>query len=331
MKKSVLKVYESKETIMKLGNHAVDVKPRALPVTIIADKDLEAVTFEANRVFYYHEHPVCVVNDNAKIFRLSHAGIYATDKATGEVKEGEWPKTCTQTLLMYRDLLCGDGYTEIEPIEGRPARDWRAHMEQYQKEKEMRKAGIIPPRKSRAKKAKINEAMLELLEREYGLKREDILAKMNQPAAPTAEPTPNLPMCLPVYTMTAEQVHAYFTQKPVVYTPEYLASYKEYILSVFSFEMPYFTKGEHADADWWEKEYKDEIKQEVEKLYKENEETEPVVIDAEYIEKLQAEAREIGKKNPSKKTKKAPAKKTTAKKTTAKKTTKKATKKEAVA
>ncbi len=325
MKKSVLKVYESKETIMKLGNHAVDVKPRALPVTIIADKDLEAVTFEANRVFYYHEHPVCVVNDNAKIFRLSHAGIYATDKATGEVKEGEWPKTCTQTLLMYRDLLCGDGYTEIEPIEGRPARDWRAHMEQYQKEKEMRKAGIIPPRKTRAKKAKINEAMLELLEKEFGLSREQVLAKMAEKTEPAAPTTPNLPMCLPVYTMTADMVHAYFTRVfieriPYATVVKGTLDDKGTVQAIFRWEFEYLKHHDHADADWWEK-----------NLPTEQEGTEPVVIDAEYIEKLQAEAREIGKKNPSKKTKKATAKKTTAKKTTAKKTTKKATKKEAVA
>lgn len=300
MKKSVLKVYESKESILRQGNHGVSIKPRPLPVRIIDDKTLESVAFPATRVFYYFDFPVCVVNDNERTFRLSHAGVYATDKATGETKEGEWPKTTTQTLMMYRDLCCGDGYTEIEPIEGRPARDWRTHMEQYQKEKEMRKAGIIPPRKTRAKKAKINEAMLELLEKEFGLSREQVLAKMAEKTESAAPATPNLPMCLPAYTMTADMVHAYFTQKPVVSAPEYLASYKEYILSVFSFEMPYFTKAEHADADWWESELA--------------------------TKELQDEAKEIGKKNPSKKTKKA-----TAKKTTAKKTTKKKAKKEAVA
>jgi len=327
MKKSVLKVYESKESILRQGNHGVSIKPRPLPVRIIDDKTLESVEFTATRVFYFFDYPICVVNDNERTFRLSHAGIYATDKKTGETKEGEWPKTTTQTLMMYRDLCCGDGYTEIEPIEGRPARDWRTHMEQYQKEKEMRKAGIIPPRKTRAKKAKINEAMLELLEKEFGLSREQVLAKMAEKTEPAAPATPNLPMCLPTYAVNAEFIHDWFTRKPIP------ANY-----GCFAFEIKgeYYLEHEHADADWWEKEYKAEIKQEVEKLYKENEETEPVVIDADYIEKLQAEAKEIGKKNPSKKTKKTPAKKTTAKKTTAKKTTakkttKKATKKEAVA
>ena len=319
MKKSVLKVYESKESILKLGNHGVSIKPRPLPVRIIDDKTLESVEFTATRVFYYFQYPVCVVNDEQKTFRLSHAGIYATDKATGETKEGEWPKTTTQTLMMYRDLCHGDGYTEIEPIEGRAAIDWRAHMDEYNERKAMIKAGIIPPRKTRAKKAKVNEAMLELLEKEFGLSREQVLAKMAEKTEPAA---PNLPMCLPApatSTMTADMVHAYFTQKPVVYTPEYLASYKEYILSVFSFEMPYFTKGDHADADWWENEYKAEIKQEVDELYKKHDEQEQtVVIDADYIKKLQDEAKEIGKKNPSKKTKKTADKKTTAKKTTKK-------------
>lgn len=298
MKKSVLKVYESKESILRQGNHGVSIKPRPLPVRIIDDKTLESVEFTATRVFYFFDYPICVVNDEQKTFRLSHAGVYATDKATGEPKEGEWPKTTTQTLMMYRDLCCGDGYTELEPIEGRPARDWRTHMEQYQKEKEMRKAGIIPPRKSRAKKAKINEAMLELLEKEFGLSREQVLAKMAEKTEPAAPATPSLPMCLPVYTCTADMVHAYFAQKPIP------ANY-----GCFAFEIKgeYYLKHEHADADWWETEYKAEIKQEVEKLYKEQE-TEPV------------------------KTKKATAKKTTAKKTTAKKkTAKKATKKEAVA
>ncbi|BAL84666.1 hypothetical protein SELR_pSRC400150 (plasmid) [Selenomonas ruminantium subsp. lactilytica TAM6421] len=302
MKKSVLKVWESKETIMKLGNHAVTIKPRPLPVTIIADKDLEAETFEATRVFYFFEHPICVVNDNAKTFRLSHAGIYATDKATGEVKEGEWPKTTTQTLMMYRDLACGEGYTEIEPIEGRPARDWKTHMEQYQKEKEMRKAGIIPPRKTRTRKAKINEAMLDLLEKEFGLSREAILAKMAQKEQnePTA-PVPNLPMCLPVYTCTAEMVHDWF----VSYDKR-----SQYGVNI---------DGEHADEAWWLENLPTEDK---------TEEPEVVVIDADYIEKLQAEAKEIEKKNTSPKTKK----KTTTKKTTAKKsTTKKAATKKTTA
>lgn len=332
MKKSVLKVYESKETIMKLGNHAVDVKPRALPVTIIADKDLEAVTFEANRVFYYHEHPVCVVNDNAKTFRLSHAGIYAKVKKTGEVKEGEWPKTCTQTLLMYRDLLCGDGYTEIEPIEGRPARDWRKHMEEYEKQKAMRKAGIIPPRKSRAKKAKINEAMLELLEKEFGLSREQVLAKMAEKTEPAAPATPNLPMCLPVYTCTADMIHDWFSRKPIP---------ANHCCFAFEIKGEYYLEHEHADADWWESELAKSDKKEVS-------EPKGVIIDAEYINNLVKKDGELKKetvkkavkkslgakveKNAKKATaKKTTDKKTTAKKTTAKKTTKKATKKEAVA
>lgn len=328
MKKSVLKVYESKESILRHGNHGVSIKPRPLPVRIIDDKTLESVEFTATRVFYFFDYPICVVNDNEHTFRLSHAGIYATDKKTGETKEGEWPKTTTQTLMMYRDLCCGDGYTEIEPIEGRPARDWRTHMEQYQKEKEMRKAGIIPPRKSRAKKAKINEAMLELLEKEFGLSREQVLAKMAEKAEPAA---PNLPAIIPAEKLTVTNVD-YIGGRPVWVLLDIMRD---------ALSQPH----EHADADWWEKEYKDEIKKEVEKLYKEQE-TEPdvVVIDADYIEKLQEEAREIGKKNPSKKTKKATAKTTkkslgakvakNAKKVTAKTTTKKATtktKKEAVA
>ncbi len=295
MKKSVLKVWESKETIMKLGNHAVTIKPRPLPVTIIADKDLEAVTFESTRVFYFFEHPICVVNDNNKTFRLSHAGIYATDKATGEVKEGEWPKTTTQTLMMYRDLACGEGYTEIEPIEGRPAKDWRAHMEQYQKEKEMRKAGIIPPRKTRTRKAKVNEAMLELLEKEFGLSREQVLAKMAQ-NEPTA-PVPNLPMCLPVYQMTAEQVHEYFNREPIP------ANYECFLFEIVG---EYYITHEHADAAWWEAEYQAKIDKE--------------------LEEIGAIAKKAEKK-PAKKTAK---KKAEPKKATAKKTTKKAASKKTV-
>ena len=38
MKKSVLKVYESKESILRHGNHGVSIKPRPLPVRIIDDK-----------------------------------------------------------------------------------------------------------------------------------------------------------------------------------------------------------------------------------------------------------------------------------------------------
>lgn len=330
MKKAVLRAWESND-YLKAGNHAVAIKPRPLPTTIISDATLEAETFDATRVFYYHEHPVCVVNDNDKTFRLSHAGIYATDTATGEVKEGEWPKTCTQTLMMYRDLACGEGYTELHKIEGRPARDWKAHMEQYQKEKAMRKAGIIPPRKSRAKKAKVNEAMLELLEKEFGLSREQVLAKMAEKAEPAA---PNLPMCLPVYQMTAEQVHAYFTRRNIERIPyatvvKGTTDEKGTVQAIFRWEFEYLKHHDHAEAEWWEANIKDEPAEQ-------NDNENVVVIDADYIEKLQAEAREIGKKNPSKKTKKATTKKTTAKKattkkTTAKKTTKKVTKKEAVA
>ena len=301
MKKSVLKVYESKESILRHGNHGVSIKPRPLPVRIIDDKTLESVEFTATRVFYFFDYPICVVNDNEHTFRLSHAGIYATDKKTGETKEGEWPKTTTQTLMMYRDLCCGDGYTEIEPIEGRPARDWKTHMEQYQKEKEMRKAGIIPPRKTRTKKAKINEAMLELLEKEFGLSREQVLAKMAEKAEPAA---PNLPAIIPAEKLTVTNVD-YIGGRPVWVLLDIMRD----VLS-----QPH----EHADADWWESELA--------------------------TKELQDEAKEIGKKNPSKKTKKATAKTAkkslgakvakNAKKVTAKTTTKKATtktKKEAVA
>lgn len=245
MKKSVLKVYESKESILKLGNHGVSIKPRPLPVRIIDDKTLESVEFTATRVFYYFQYPVCVVNDEQKTFRLSHAGIYATDKATRETKEGEWPKTTTQTLMMYRDLCHGDGYTEIEPIEGRAAIDWRAHMDEYNERKAMIKAGIIPPRKTRAKKAKINEAMLELLEKEFGLSREQVLAKMAEKTEPAA---PNLPMCLPTYAVNAEFIHDWFTSYP---------NRSQYGVNI---------DGDHADAEWWEselaiKEMQDEAKE----------------------------------------------------------------------
>ena len=197
-------------------------------------------------------------------------------------------------------------------------------MEEYKERKAMMQAGIIPPRKPRTRKPKVNEAMLEMLEKEFGLSREAVLAKM-------APPAPALPISLPVpVTCTADMVHAYFTRVfieriPYATVVKGTLDDKGTVQAIFRWEFEYLKHHDHADADWWEK-----------NLPTEQEEAEPVVIAAEYIEKLQAEAREIGKKNPSKKTKKAPAKKTTAKKapakkTTAKKTTKKANKKEAVA
>lgn len=329
MKKSVLKAYECMMAgLSKFGNHDVKNLAEMREVDLVDDKTGETVYFPADRVFYFFGFPICAVNTSTRTFRLSHAGVYATDKETGEVKEGEWPKTTTQTLMMYRDLCVGDGYTEIEPIAGRAAIDWRAHMEQYQKEKEMRKAGIPIPRKSRTKKAKINEAMLEMLEKEFGLSREAVLAKMaeqNTPEAP-AMPSdmPTLPAVIP-----AEPV------KLTVTNVDYIGGRPVWVL-LDIMHNTLCVKGEHADLKWWEenlppvKEKAQTKKTESSDLKEEG----VTVIDADYIKKLQEEAKEKAKEKASKKQTKKTTKKTPAKKTTAKKTDKKTTakaKKEAVA
>lgn len=239
MKKSVLKAYECMMAgLSKFGNHDVKNLAEMREVDLVDDKTGETVYFPADRVFYFFGFPICAVNTSTRTFRLSHAGVYATDKETGEVKEGEWPKTTTQTLMMYRDLCVGDGYTEIEPIAGRAAIDWRAHMEQYQKEKEMRKAGIPIPRKSRTRKAKVNEAMLQMLEKEFGLSREAVLAKMaeqNKPEAPAM-----LPAIIPAepVKLTVTNVD-YITCRPL-----------GVLLDIMHDTL--CAKGEHADLKWWE-------------------------------------------------------------------------------
>ena len=294
MKKSVLAMWESHETILKCGNHGVKIHAEK-PVRIVSDKTLENEEFNATREFTFFGFPICVVNDNERTFRLSHAGVYATDKTTNEVKEGEWPKTTTQTLMMYRDLACGEGYTEIEPIEGRAAIDWRAHMEEYKERKAMMQAGIIPPRKPRTRKPKVNEAMLEMLEKEFGLSREAVLAKM-------APPAPALPISLPVpVTCTADMVHSWFLN---------YVEPSQYGVNVDS---------EHADENWWNENLPADEPTELQTVHS-------FVIDAEYIENLHKE-KDAKKTTKAKKT--TPKKKTTTKKTS-KKTAKKS-KKEVVA
>ena len=318
MKKGVLNAFNCHVAgLSTFGNHQVKNLSEMREVDLIDDKTGETVMFPADRVIYFFNNPICAANTTTKTFRLSHCGVYATDKETGEVMEGVWPKTTTQTLMMYRDLFCGEGYTEIEPIAGRPAKDWRAHMEQYQKEKEMRKAGIPIPRKSRTKKAKINEAMLEMLEKEFGLSREAVLAKMAEQAKAVPSDMPTLPAIIP-----AEPV------KLTVTNVDYIGGRPVWVLLDImrdALSQPH----DHADIGWWTLNLPADQKAQEEKT--ESSETKTTIIDADYIEKLQAEARKIGEENPSKKTKK----KTTAKKTPAKKTTKKTakknTKKEAVA
>lgn len=307
MKKSVVKMFESKESILKCGNHGCKVWPRPMDILICSDKTLESEHFTATREMRYFGSTICAINDENKTFRLSHAGVYKADDATGEPIEGEWPKTTTQTLMMYRDLCTTEGYTEIEPIEGRPGRDWRKHQEEYEARKAMIAAGIVPPRKVRRKKGKMTPELLAMLQKEYGLDPAEVMEKMQAMDVPAPAPTsPNLPMCLPVYQMTAEQVHEYFNRRNIERIP-YAIAIEGTVQAIFRWEFEYLKHHDHAEADWWEKNLP-------------TEEPKVTVIDAEYIEKLQEEKA----KKPAKK---ATAKKTTAKKTTAKKTTKKATKK----
>lgn len=317
MKKSVLNAYECKVMgLNTFGNHQVKNLGEARPVSLISDSTLEPVDMVGDRVFYFFNNPVAVGDSQRKVFRLSHAGVYANDKVTGEPIVGIWPKTTTQTLMMYRDLFCGEGYTEIEPIEGRGAIDWRAHMEEYNERKAMIKAGIVPPRKTRTKKAKLNQAMLDLLVGKFGLDPQEVLASMNEK---NAEPAPALPAIIP--DTSAEPV------KLTVTNVDYIGGRPLGVLLDIMHDT-LCVKGEHADLKWWEENLPSEkVEAQEEKTESSDLKEEGVtVVDADYIAKLQAEAEKEKAQKKTKATKKA-----TTKKTTKKSTAKKNTKKEAVA
>ena len=157
MKKGILSCIMSKESMMT-GNHSVTIFNTPHDVVLAEVKTGENVTFPAaSRVFGYFHNYVCAVDDVQKVFRLSYAGI----KEMGELI---YPKTTTQTLLCYRDYFCGEGYTELAPIDARPARDWKAHQAEYLEQKKLRAAGLIKPRK-RGRKANPNKVNLSDIEK----------------------------------------------------------------------------------------------------------------------------------------------------------------------
>ena len=357
MKKGVLNAFNCKIAgLSTFGNHQVKNLSEMREVDLIDDKTGETVMFPADRVIYFFNNPICAANTTTKTFRLSHCGVYAVDKETGEIMEGVWPKTTTQTLMMYRDLFCGEGYTEIDPIAGRPAKDWRAHMEQYQKEKAMRKAGIPIPRKTRTKKAKINEAMLEMLEKEFGLSREAVLAKMAEQAKATAIPSdmPTLPAIIPAEKLTVTNVD-YIESRPLwvlldimrdalmsqphehadeawwKYNLSVISMTKEQVHEWFAQEpIPTFfgpfpwedwTEHEHADADWWENNLPPvEVQEEKTESSEHKEVREPAMEDGAMVIDAEYIEKLLADEKKEKEEKKKTTKKTPAKKTPAKKT-----------
>lgn len=203
MKKSLITLFESKESVPQLGNHSLRIWRTPRETTMIRDDNGDFVRFECTREFRYFGSTICAVNDNSRTYMLSHCGVWAKN-ALGEDIVGKWPKTTTQTLLMYRDLFTGEGYQELYPIEGRAAIDWRSHMADYQARKAARKAAEAawkaehgeepmpkPARKPRAKKAKapkkadLMAAMMAAL-KANGIDYKEYL--------PSENATPNLPV-----------------------------------------------------------------------------------------------------------------------------------------
>ena len=205
MKKSVLKMCESAESIFDLGNHSLRVHRVPKQVAMLNDFTDKVEQFTCTREMRYFGSTICAVNDERKEFRLSHCGVHAAN--------GGWPKTTTQTLLMYRDYFCTDGYTEVCPIEGRPARDWRAHQEEFLKQKAQKQAALAAwraehgdepmPRKRRASSKRMSKkSLMKQALAERGVNYDDIMAEieaalgraMEAKQAEDAEQVENLPV-----------------------------------------------------------------------------------------------------------------------------------------
>lgn len=205
MKKSLITLFESKESVPQLGNHSLRIWRTPRETTMIRDDNGDFVRFECTREFRYFGSTICAVNDNSRTYMLSHCGVWAKN-ALGEDIVGKWPKTTTQTLLMYRDLFSGEGYQEQYPIEGRAAIDWRSHMNAYNERKAARKAAEAawraehgeepmpkPARKPRAKKAKapkkseLMAAMMAAL-KANGIDYKQYLPEQNLPVPAESEP-----------------------------------------------------------------------------------------------------------------------------------------------
>lgn len=168
MNKTMKEMLESKVSIFRRGNHGVHVWKEAHESHIVDDWTGAVVSFMATREFFYLGSVICVANDKNKTFRLSHAGVYAhvyehrdgVRIDTGVIKEGVFPKTTTQRLMSYRDYFVTAGYEEVEPIDGRPARNW---MEWDKAREEGRPMKAYQPRK-RAKQPKIKGISREMEE-----------------------------------------------------------------------------------------------------------------------------------------------------------------------
>lgn len=211
MKKSVLKMCESTESIFKLGNHSVIIHRTPKQIAMLNDFTDSIEQFVCTREMRFFGSTICAVNDERKEFRLSHCGVHAV--AADGTELPTWPKTTTQTLLMYRDYFCTSGYTEICPIEGRPARDWRAHQEEFLKKKAEKQAALAAwraehgeepmPRKRRASSKRMTKKdLMRKALAERGVELDDILAEieaalgraMAGQAEQKAEKAENLPV-----------------------------------------------------------------------------------------------------------------------------------------
>lgn len=187
MKKSVLKMCESTESIFKFGNHSVFIHRTPKQIAMLNDFTDSIEQFVCTREMRFFGSTICAVNDESKEFRLSHCGVHAV--ATDGTELPTWPKTTTQTLLMYRDYFCTAGYTEVCPIEGRPARDWRAHQEEFLKKKAEKQAALAAwraehgeepmPRKRRASSKRMTKKdLMRKALAERGVELDDILAEI---------------------------------------------------------------------------------------------------------------------------------------------------------
>lgn len=89
--------YVGEKGSKRVGNHMVELWLN-LPYTIYLDDTTDKWKRVNNptRIFRYHDNTICIVNDNAKKFWLSHAGWFTA--------------STTQAINAYREHFSRLGY-----------------------------------------------------------------------------------------------------------------------------------------------------------------------------------------------------------------------------